>query len=42
MGDALTGAVALGVATVLYLSFSEFDPAELIGYITAMGMMLTR
>jgi subfamily B ATP-binding cassette protein MsbA len=42
MGDALTQfAVAVGVATVFYLSFSEFDPAQLIGYITAMGMLLT-
>ncbi len=42
MGDALTQyAVALGVAAVMYLSFSDFDPAAFIGFITAMGMLLT-
>jgi subfamily B ATP-binding cassette protein MsbA len=42
MGDALTQfAVALGVAAVMYLSFSELDAPEFIGFITAMGMLLT-
>jgi subfamily B ATP-binding cassette protein MsbA len=42
MGDALTQfAVAVGVAAVMYLSFSELDAPEFIGFITAMGMLLT-
>jgi subfamily B ATP-binding cassette protein MsbA len=42
MGDSLTQfAVAVGVAAVVYLSFSELDAPEFIGFITAMGMLLT-
>jgi subfamily B ATP-binding cassette protein MsbA len=42
VGDALTQyAVALGVAAVMYLSFSDMDPAQFLGFITAMGMLLT-
>jgi subfamily B ATP-binding cassette protein MsbA len=40
IGDALTQfAVALGVAAVVYMSFSELDAPEFIGFITAMGML---
>ncbi|HVJ31325.1 MAG TPA: ABC transporter transmembrane domain-containing protein, partial [Gammaproteobacteria bacterium] len=43
VGDALTQyAIALGLAGVMYLSFSDdMDPASFIGFITAMGMLLT-
>jgi subfamily B ATP-binding cassette protein MsbA len=41
MGDALTQyAVALGVAAVMYFSFSDLDAAAFLGFITAMGMLL--
>jgi subfamily B ATP-binding cassette protein MsbA len=41
MGDALTQfAVAIGLAAVMYLSFSELGAAQFIGFITAMGMLL--
>src|SRR5688572_11196224 len=40
-GDALTQfTVAVGVAAVMYLSFSELNAPEFIGFITAMGMLL--
>jgi subfamily B ATP-binding cassette protein MsbA len=39
-GDALTQfAVGLGVAAVIYMSFSELNAPEFIGFITAMGML---
>ena len=43
VGDALTQyAIALGLAGVMYLSFGDdMDPASFIGFITAMGMLLT-
>jgi ATP-binding cassette, subfamily B, bacterial MsbA len=42
IGDALTTfTVAIGVAAVMYLSFSELNAPEFIGFITAMGMLLT-
>jgi len=43
VGDALTQyAIALGLAGVMYLSFgNDMDPASFIGFITAMGMLLT-
>jgi subfamily B ATP-binding cassette protein MsbA len=42
IGDALTQyAVALGVAVVMYLSFADLNAASFIGFITAMGMLLT-
>jgi subfamily B ATP-binding cassette protein MsbA len=42
IGDALTQyAVALGVAAVMYLSFSDLNAASFLGFITAMGMLLT-
>jgi subfamily B ATP-binding cassette protein MsbA len=40
LGDGLTQyAVALGVAAVMYFSFSELDEASFLGFITAMGML---
>jgi ATP-binding cassette, subfamily B, bacterial MsbA len=40
MGDGLTQyAVALGVAAVMYFSFSDLDAAAFLGFITAMGML---
>lgn len=42
VGDALTQyAIALGLAAVMYLSFGNMDPASFLGFITAMGMLLT-
>jgi subfamily B ATP-binding cassette protein MsbA len=42
VGDALTQyAIALGVAVVMYLSFGDMDPASFLGFVTAMGMLLT-
>jgi ATP-binding cassette, subfamily B, bacterial MsbA len=41
IGDSLTQyAVALGVAAVMYWSFSDLDAPSFIGFITAMGMLL--
>jgi subfamily B ATP-binding cassette protein MsbA len=41
LGDSLTQyAVALGVAAVMYWSFSDLDAPSFIGFITAMGMLL--
>jgi subfamily B ATP-binding cassette protein MsbA len=41
MGDALTQyAVALGVAAVMYFSFSDLSAPAFLGFITAMGMLL--
>jgi ATP-binding cassette, subfamily B, bacterial MsbA len=41
-GDALTQyAVVLGVAAVTYVSFSDLNAPSFIGFITAMGMLLT-
>ncbi|HZL94708.1 MAG TPA: lipid A export permease/ATP-binding protein MsbA, partial [Vicinamibacterales bacterium] len=41
-GDALTGyAIVLGVAAVIYGSFSDLNAPSFIGFITAMGMVLT-
>jgi subfamily B ATP-binding cassette protein MsbA len=41
VGDGLTQyAVALGVAAVMYFSFSDLDEASFLGFITAMGMLL--
>ena len=41
IGDGLTQyAVALGVAAVMYFSFSDLDDASFLGFITAMGMVL--
>ena len=41
MGDGLTQyAVALGVAAVMYFSFSDLDPSSFLGFIAAMGMLL--
>jgi subfamily B ATP-binding cassette protein MsbA len=41
MGDGLTQyAVALGVAAVMYFSFSDLDESSFLGFITAMGMVL--
>jgi ATP-binding cassette, subfamily B, bacterial MsbA len=40
LGDSLTQyAVALGVAAVVYWSFSDLDAPSFIGFITAMGMV---
>lgn len=40
VGDALTQyAVALGVAAVMYFSFSDLNAAAFLGFITAMGML---
>jgi ATP-binding cassette, subfamily B, bacterial MsbA len=40
-GDALTQyAVALGVAAVIYLSFSDLNAPVFIGFIVAMGMLM--
>jgi subfamily B ATP-binding cassette protein MsbA len=42
LGDGLTQyAVALGVAAVMYFSFSNLDASSFLGFITAMGMLLT-
>jgi subfamily B ATP-binding cassette protein MsbA len=42
IGDGLTQyAVALGVAAVMYLSFGDLTAASFLGFITAMGMLLT-
>jgi len=42
VGDALTQyAIALGLAAVMYLSFGDMDPASFLGFVTAMGMLLT-
>jgi subfamily B ATP-binding cassette protein MsbA len=41
LGDGLTQyAVAIGVAAVMYFSFSDLDPSSFLGFITAMGMVL--
>jgi subfamily B ATP-binding cassette protein MsbA len=41
LGDSLTQyAVAIGVAAVMYFSYADLDPAEFLGFITAMGMLL--
>ncbi len=41
LGDALTQyAVALGVAAVVYWSFSDLNAPSFVGFITAMGMLL--
>ena len=41
LGDGLTQyAVAIGVAAVMYFSFSDLDAASFLGFITAMGMVL--
>jgi subfamily B ATP-binding cassette protein MsbA len=41
MGDGLTQyAVALGVAAVMYFSFSDLDESSFLGFIAAMGMLL--
>jgi ATP-binding cassette, subfamily B, bacterial MsbA len=41
LGDGLTQyAVALGVAAVMYFSFSDLDEASFLGFIAAMGMLL--
>jgi subfamily B ATP-binding cassette protein MsbA len=41
IGDGLTQyAVAIGVAAVMYFSFSDLDEASFLGFITAMGMLL--
>jgi subfamily B ATP-binding cassette protein MsbA len=41
LGDGLTQyAVALGVAAVMFFSFSDLDEASFLGFITAMGMLL--
>jgi subfamily B ATP-binding cassette protein MsbA len=41
MGDALTQyAVALGVAAVMYFSFSDLDESSFLGFLTAMGMVV--
>jgi subfamily B ATP-binding cassette protein MsbA len=41
MGDALTQyAVALGVAAVMYFSFSDLSAPAFLGFLTAMGMLL--
>jgi ATP-binding cassette, subfamily B, bacterial MsbA len=42
VGDALTQyAIALGLAAVMYLSFGDLTAASFLGFITAMGMLLT-
>jgi subfamily B ATP-binding cassette protein MsbA len=42
LGDGLTQyAVALGVAAVMYFSFSDLDASSFLGFITAMGILLT-
>ncbi|HVJ29431.1 MAG TPA: ATP-binding cassette domain-containing protein, partial [Gammaproteobacteria bacterium] len=42
VGDALTQyAIALGLAAVMYLSFGDMEPAASLGFVTAMGMLLT-
>jgi subfamily B ATP-binding cassette protein MsbA len=42
LGDSLTQyAVVLGVAAVMWFSFSDLNAPEFIGFITAMGMVLT-
>jgi subfamily B ATP-binding cassette protein MsbA len=41
IGDALTQyVVAIGVAAVMYFSFSDLDEASFLGFITAMGMVV--
>ena len=41
LGDGLTQyAVALGVAAVMYFSFSDLDASSFLGFITAMGILL--
>jgi ATP-binding cassette, subfamily B, bacterial MsbA len=41
LGDGLTQyAVAIGVAAVMYFSFSDLDESSFLGFITAMGMVL--
>ena len=41
MGDALTQyAVALGVAAVMYFSYSDLSAPAFLGFLTAMGMLL--
>ena len=41
LGDGLTQyAVALGVAAVMYFSFSDLDEATFLGFVTAMAMLL--
>jgi subfamily B ATP-binding cassette protein MsbA len=40
LGDGLTQyAVAIGVAAVMYFSFSQLDEASFLGFVTAMGML---
>jgi subfamily B ATP-binding cassette protein MsbA len=42
LGDSLTQyAVVLGVAAVMWASFTDLSASEFIGFITAMGMVLT-
>ena len=42
VGDALTQyAIALGLAAVMYLSYGDMEPASFLGFVTAMGMLLT-
>jgi subfamily B ATP-binding cassette protein MsbA len=42
LGDSLTQyAVALGVAAVMYLSFEDLQADSFLGFIVAMGMLLT-
>jgi subfamily B ATP-binding cassette protein MsbA len=42
LGDSLTQyAVVLGVAAVMWASFADLNASEFIGFITAMGMVLT-
>jgi subfamily B ATP-binding cassette protein MsbA len=42
LGDSLTQyAIVLGVAAVMWASFADLNPPEFIGFITAMGMVLT-
>ena len=41
-GDGLTAyTVVLGVAAVIYLSFGDLDAPSFIGFVTAMGLVLT-
>ncbi len=42
LGEGLTQyAVAIGVAAVMYFSFADLDASSFLGFITAMGMLLT-
>jgi subfamily B ATP-binding cassette protein MsbA len=42
LGDSLTQyAIVLGVAAVMWVSLTDLDAAQFIGYLTAMGMVLT-